>query len=105
METSLVIINNNNIELTEKASLTLSMILKQETEIKMFKERLKEEMVDAMEKTNRKTYEDNNIRIIYKKGSTRTTIDSKRLKEEQPTIFDEYSKTSETKASISMELK
>ena len=81
------------------------MILKQETEIKMFKERLKEEMVDAMEKTNRKTYEDDNIRIIYKKGSTRTTIDSKRLKEEQPTIFYVFSKTSETKASISMELK
>ena len=34
--------------------------------IKIFKEKLKAELIEAFEKTGRKTYEDNNIRIICK---------------------------------------
>ena len=44
------------------------------------------------------------IRIICKKGSTKTTIDSKRLKSERPEIYEEYSKTSTSSPSISMEI-
>lgn len=35
-----------------------------------------------------------------RKGSVRTTIDSKRLKDERPEVYDEYSKQSETAPSI-----
>ena len=45
---------------------------------------------------------DDLLQITFKKGSTRTTLDSKRLKEEQPEIFEEYSKTSETAPSVSI---
>lgn len=101
----LVEINNNEVSLKEEASLRLSMLLKQEIEIKLFKERLKEELTEAFEKTNKTTYEDNNIKITKRKGSTRTTIDSKRLKEEKPEIYEEYSKTSVSSPSISFEVK
>ena len=43
--------------------------------------------------------------MTYKKPSQRTTIDSKRLKEEAPDIFEAYSKTSDVKESISISIK
>lgn len=100
----LINVENNNVIVNEETSLKLAMILKQEIEIKIFKEKLKAELIEAFEKTGRKTYEDNNIRIICKKGSTKTTIDSKRLKSERPEIYEEYSKTSTSSPSISMEI-
>ena len=44
----------------------------------------------------------NGLSATIKDGSTRTTIDSKRLKEECPDIYEAYSKTSEVKSSITL---
>lgn len=100
----LISINNNSVVLNEETSLRISMILKEEVEIKIFKEKLKKELLRAFEETGKRTYEDNNIRIICKKGTTKTTVDSKRLKQERPDIYNEFSKTSESSPSISMEI-
>lgn len=100
----LISIDNNSVVLNEKTSLKIAMILKEEIEIKIFKEKLKKELLMAFEETGKKTYEDNNIRIICKKGSIKTTVDSKRLKSERPDIYSEFSKTSESSPSISMEI-
>ena len=58
-----------------------------------------------MEEYNRLTYEDDFIKITYRKGTTRTSIDSARLKKELPDIYQEYSKTSNVSSSISVEAK
>ena len=42
------------------------------------------------------------IRVLYKEGTTRTSIDSTRLKNELPDIYEKYSKTSDVSASISI---
>ncbi len=43
--------------------------------------------------------------LIYKGASTRETLDSKRLKEDMPEIYDEYVKISNVSSSISVRLK
>lgn len=104
-ELSLVEVLDNQITLNEEASLMLSNYLKMETEIKIFKDKIKNEILNAFESTDRSFYEDNNIKITKRKGSTRTTLDTERLKQEHPEIYEEYSKTNTSKPSISMELK
>jgi predicted phage-related endonuclease len=42
------------------------------------------------------------LKVSYRKASTRTTLDSKKLKEELPDIYDEYSKISNVSSSISI---
>ena len=63
---------------------------------------LKDGLMEAMQKVGVKKFIINGLSAVIKDGTTRTTIDSKRLKEECPKIYDSYSKTSEVKASITL---
>ena len=45
------------------------------------------------------------LKVSYRKASTRTTVDSKKLKEELPDIYEAYTKTSNVASSIVMEVK
>lgn len=73
-----------------------AMQLKMDLAEKEFKEQLKE----AMEKTGKTSVIVEGFSAVVKKATTRTSLDSKRLKAELPDIFEEYSKTSEVKSSI-----
>ncbi len=88
-------------EFTSEYAKFQSMVLDMDLKLKEVKEGLKK----AMEEHNILTYEDDFIKAIYKKESTRTTIDSKRLKEELPDIAEEYSKTTPVSSSVSVEVK
>ena len=66
---------------------------------------VKEEIKKAMEENNLLTYEDDFVKFSYRKATTRTSIDSKKLKEELPDIYEEYSKTTNVSSSVSMEVK
>ena len=66
---------------------------------------VKEEIKKAMEENNILTYEDDFVKFSYRKPSIRTTIDSKKLKEELPDIYEEYSKTFSVSSSVSLEVK
>lgn len=76
-------------------------VLEMDLKIKEIKEKVKEKM----EENNILTFEDDYIKMVYKKPSIRTTVDSKRLKTECPDIYEEYSKTSNVKSSITVEIK
>ena len=76
-------------------------VAKMDMKLKEVKEALKE----AMEKHNLTGYEDEYIKVSYRKASQRTTVDSKRLKEELPDVYTEYSKTSDVASSVSVEAK
>lgn len=65
---------------------------------KEFKQALK----DAMEKTGKTKFMMNGLCATIKARTTRTTVDSKRLKEECPDIYEEYSKTSPVASSITL---
>ncbi len=88
-------------EFTQKYAEFQRTVLDMDLKLKEVKEALK----NAMEKNNILTYEDDFIRAIYKKGTVRTTIDSKKLKEELPDVAEEYSKTSNVSSSVSIEVK
>ena len=75
-----------------------AMQLKMELAEKEFKEQLKE----AMEKAGKTSLIVDGFSAVVKKATTRTSLDSKRLKAELPDIFEEYSKTSEVKSSITV---
>lgn len=78
---------------------------KQALEMDLKAKEIKEALKNAMEKYNVTSYEDDFIKAIYRKASTRTTIDSKKLKEDMPDIYEEYSKTSNVSSSVSIEVK
>ena len=79
---------------------------KQALEMKLKQDELKQKLLEAMEENNITNWETPNgeIKVSYRKSSTRTTLDSKRLKEELPDIYEEYSKTTAVKSSIVMKV-
>lgn len=65
-------------------------------------EPFKANLIDLHEKhpTLPKSVVVGNAKLTYVSPSTRTSIDSKKLKEEEPSIAEKYSKTTNVKASI-----
>ena len=66
---------------------------------------LRAELMKAMEANGVKSFENDLIRITYVASSTRQSIDSAKLKKEQPAIYASYLKSSEVKASLRITLK
>ena len=95
----LTVINNDvqiNQEWLDKYRAFKALQLQMELAEKEFKEELKE----AMEKMGKTFVACDGFSATVRKGSKRVTLDTKRLKDELPDIFDEYSRTTETKSSI-----
>lgn len=100
----LVKLENNQIVVSDSLVNTLKEFEKKRVEIEIQEKQLKEELLESMEKygiTNWQT-EDGAIKAVYRSASTRTTIDSARLKKELPDVADEYSKTTNVKSSVSL---
>jgi len=90
----------------EEALLVITQAKKQQEELDLFFKKLKAVLEEQAEKKGVIPYVDNDvIRISYKQGHTRTTIDSKKLKEELPDVAEKYSKTTNVKGSWTIELK
>lgn len=66
---------------------------------------LKQKLVEAMEIYGVKAFENDLIKMVYVAPTTRSTIDSARLKKDHPDIVKEYSKTSNVSASVRVSLK
>lgn len=66
---------------------------------------LKEELVKAMEAYGVKSFENEQIKMTYVAPTTRSTIDSARLKKDHPDIAQVYSKTSNVSASVRITVK
>ena len=69
-------------------------------EMELLEKEFKEELKEAMEKTGQTSILLEGFSVTYRKGSKRTTIDTKRLKEENPEIAKQYEKETETSASV-----
>ena len=105
MEQQIVKVENGKIQVLSEVTKQIADFKKAELEIKLLKDELTEQLKEAMEKYGIKTFEDDNIKVIHKEGTTRTTVDSKRLKAELPDIYEEYSKTSNVASSLTIEAK
>lgn len=66
---------------------------------------LKQELVKAMERCDIKSFENDNIKMVYVAPTTRSTIDSAKLKKDHPDIAEQYTKTSAVSASVRVTLK
>lgn len=66
---------------------------------------LKAKLKDAMEKCNIKKFESDILNITYVAETTSTSVDSKKLKEKHPAIYEECSKTSKKSAYVKVTVK
>ena len=88
-------------DFTKKYAQFQKQVAKMDLEVKKVKEALKQ----VMEEHNLTGYEDDYIKVSYRKSSERATVDSKRLKNELPDIYLEYAKVSPVSSSVSIEAK
>lgn len=91
----------------EKAAKTLSEALSILKQKKMLEEREKEiktVLLEQMEKHGIKKFSNDYVSITYVAESTSTTLDSSRIKVEQPDLFDKYKKTSKKSAYVKIDL-
>ena len=102
----LVKINDGRIIVAEEFTKEYAKFQKQALAMELKCKEVKEALKHAMEERGiYEPLEDDYIKITYRKATTRTTVDSKKLKEELPDIYEEYSKTSNVASSISIEAK
>ena len=66
---------------------------------------LRQELQEAMDKYGIKKFENDILKITYVEPTTRSTIDSARLKKELPAVAEKYSKISQVKGSVRIEVK
>jgi hypothetical protein len=87
-------------------------VLKAITDITVQKKKLEEQeklmkkkLQEAMEQHGVKSFENADVKFVYVEPTTRTTIDSTKLKKELPDIAEKYSKTSPVSASVRITVK
>jgi len=98
----LVTVENGQITVAEDVVNQIVTFQKEKLKIDLVEKELKEKLKEAMENNNVTKLEFGELKVAYRNGSTRTTVDSKRLQTELPDIYEEYSKTSNVSSSISI---
>lgn len=66
---------------------------------------MKQKLLQAMEEYGVKSFENAKVKFMYVAPTTRTSIDSAKLKKEHPDIAEQYSKTSNVSASVRITVK
>ena len=91
---------------------TVPDVLKAITDITVQKKKLEEQekvmkqkLLQAMEEHGVKSFENAKVKFMYVAPTTRTSIDSKKLKADHPDIAEAYSKTSNVSASVRITMK
>lgn len=105
MNNEMVEYKNGAITVAQEICKRIAEFERKALEIEMAKKEIKEQLKKVMEEHGISTFENEYIKVTYKKPSVRTTVDSKKLKEELPEIYNEYTKTSNVSSSISLEVK
>ena len=100
----LTVSNTQLAELVEVESL-IKQIEEQKKAAEAQAAELRAALMQAMEANGVTSFENENIKITYVAPTTRTAIDSAKLKKELPEIAEKYTKTSNVKASLRITLK
>lgn len=66
---------------------------------------MREQLLNAMEQYGVIKFDNGNLKVTYIAPTTRSTIDSTRLKKEMPEIAQQFTKVSQVKATIKIEVK
>ena len=98
----LVKIENNEIIVKKGAIEQLKNFYELKAKMDIMEKELKQGLKEVMEEKGVKKFIVNGLCASIKDSTTRTTIDSKKLKEECPDIYKEYSKTTDVASSITL---
>lgn len=98
----IVKIENNEIIVAKEIIEQIKEFQKAKAKMDMMEKELKASLKNAMEQKGIKKFIINGLCANIKDATTRTAIDSKRLKEECPDIYEEYSKTTPVASSITL---
>ena len=80
-------------------------LLKLKKQMDEQEKQLKQKLVEAMEIYGVKAFETDLIKLTYVAPTTRSSIDSTRLKKDHPDIAEQYTKTSNVAAFVKVELR
>lgn len=99
-----LVVKDNQIIVPEEAIKQLRKLEEKRLEAEMAMKSFKTDLLDLMEQNGIKEgFEVNGLKVVYKKPSQRTTLDSKKIKEDLPDIYEKYSRTSDVSSSVSLE--
>lgn len=96
----LVKIENNEIVVNTDIAKELKNYIRWKAEMDLKEKNFKQSLKDKMEELGIKKFCTNGLAAVIRDATTRTSIDTKRLKEELPDIYEEYSKTTDVSSSI-----
>lgn len=77
----------------------------QKKQIEDQEKEMRVQLMAAMEKYGVKSFENEDVKFTYVAATTKTTIDSAKLKKEKPDIAEQYSKTSNVSAFVKVTVK
>lgn len=83
----------------------ITQLMKLRKQMDEQEKQLKQKLVEAMEIYGVKSFETDLIKMVYVAPTTRSSIDSARLKKDHPHIAQQYTKTSNVGAFVKVELK
>ena len=83
----------------------ITQLIKLKKQMDEQEKQLKQKLVEAMETYGVKSFETDLIKMVYVAPTTRSSIDSTRLKKDHPDIAEKYTKTSSVGAFVEVELK
>ncbi len=83
----------------------ISDLTLQKKQIEEQEKEMRAKLVKTMEKYGVKSFENEVVKFTYVAATTRTTIDSAKLKKDLPDVAEKYSKTSNVSASVKITVK
>lgn len=101
----LIKLENGEYGLVKDAVDTIIEIETEMNRLKELQDNYKKLLLEKMEEKNILKIDIPELTITRKEPTTRETLDSKKLKEDMPEIYDEYVKISDVKGSITIKLK
>ena len=99
------LLENGEYGLVSDAINTIVEIEKQIKDLKSLQDSYKENLLKEMEENNVLKIDTEELSISYVAPSTRETLDSKKLKEDLPDIYDLYVKFTDVKSSLRIKVK
>jgi len=84
---------------------SISFLMTQKAQIEAAEKNMRDKLQKAMEAHGVKQFDNDTIKVTYVEASTRSSVDTTKLKNKYPDIADECTKSSEVKAFVKIELK
>ena len=82
----------------------ITLLLMEKAKIDEAEKDMREQLQAAMDVYDIKSFENDAIKITYIEESTRNSVDSKKLKDQMPEIYEKFTKSSAVKAFVKIEL-